>query len=330
MATNDFLVFGGGAGANVISQVTYSGLAARTAGFSSGVAQSAQLNKVWRQSSIMAAVMGQFVVDTTGQDAVDDGTLTTILANYKAAVSAQSLAVVGWARNLVMNVATPSATATVAADEVVVKSSLGGKTYLLASFSQAINLGTTGAGGMDAGAAPANGWVAVYAIYNPATGARALLGVNATSAAAPEVYGGGNMPAGYSASALVSVRRTNGSGQFTIGFQFDRDVDTGPLTVVSNGTSTAYTSFSLAGFVPANAKEVHLSVGVSVNTASNGLRVIAADPTNEIGLRLFLNPVVGQILGGILPVVRFITPQTLFYKLDTTGNCSINVVRYRF
>lgn len=82
---NDFLVFGGAAGANVINQVTYSGLAARTAGFSSGVAQSAQLNKVWRQSSIMASVLAQFISDQTGQDAVDDGTITTLLANLKAA-----------------------------------------------------------------------------------------------------------------------------------------------------------------------------------------------------------------------------------------------------
>jgi len=85
---NDFLVFGGGAGANVISQVTYSGLAARTAGFSSGVAQSAQLNKVWRQSSIMSAVLAQFISDRTGLDVLDDGTTATILANLKAAAAA--------------------------------------------------------------------------------------------------------------------------------------------------------------------------------------------------------------------------------------------------
>ncbi len=88
MATNDFLVFGGGAGANVITQVTYSGLAARTAGFSAGVAQSAQLNKVWRQSSIMAAVLAQFISDRTGQDALDDGTTAALLLNLKASAAA--------------------------------------------------------------------------------------------------------------------------------------------------------------------------------------------------------------------------------------------------
>lgn len=85
---NDFLVFGGGAGANVISQSAYSGLTARSAGFSAGVAQSAQLNKVWRQSSIMSAVLAQFISDRTGLDVLDDGTTATVLANLKASAAA--------------------------------------------------------------------------------------------------------------------------------------------------------------------------------------------------------------------------------------------------
>jgi hypothetical protein len=86
MASNDFLPFGGGAGANVIDQATYAALTARLAGFQSGVAQSAQLNKVWRQSSIMAAVLAQFIVDQTGSDAIDEGTIATLLANLKQAI----------------------------------------------------------------------------------------------------------------------------------------------------------------------------------------------------------------------------------------------------
>jgi hypothetical protein len=88
MAVNNFLPFGTAGGANVIDQVTYSGLAARSAGFSSGTAQSAQLNKVWRQSSIMAAVLAQLIVDRTGADAIDDGTTSTLLANLKSATAA--------------------------------------------------------------------------------------------------------------------------------------------------------------------------------------------------------------------------------------------------
>lgn len=89
--TNDFLPFGGGATANVIDQATYAALADRLSGFQSGVAKSEQLNKVWRQSSIMAAVLAQFIVDLTGQDAIDDGTIDALLVNLKAATAGRLL-----------------------------------------------------------------------------------------------------------------------------------------------------------------------------------------------------------------------------------------------
>lgn len=81
---SDFLPFSGAAGANVLSQSAYAALASRTSGFSSGVAKSAELNKVWRQSSIMSAVLAQFINDVSGVDSIDDGTITTLLANLKS------------------------------------------------------------------------------------------------------------------------------------------------------------------------------------------------------------------------------------------------------
>lgn len=92
MATNDFLPFAGGAGANVLTQAAYLAQAAlRSNGFSAGTAQSAQLNKVWRQSSIMAAALAQMISDNTGADVLDDGTTATILANLKTAVKGRLL-----------------------------------------------------------------------------------------------------------------------------------------------------------------------------------------------------------------------------------------------
>ncbi|WP_321789231.1 hypothetical protein [Burkholderia pyrrocinia] len=91
MATNDFLVFGGGSSPNVIDQATYAALAARLSGFVSGTAQSQQLNKVWRQSSIMAAVLAQFTANFSGQNSVDDGTTATLLANLQAAINAAGI-----------------------------------------------------------------------------------------------------------------------------------------------------------------------------------------------------------------------------------------------
>ena len=77
----DFLVFAGEAGANVLTQAEYVALAALLTGFQSGVAPSAQLNKVWRQGSIMASVLGQLISDITGQPVIDDGTIATIEEN---------------------------------------------------------------------------------------------------------------------------------------------------------------------------------------------------------------------------------------------------------
>jgi len=88
MPTNDFLPFGTAVGANVMTQTDYLALTARSNGFSAGTAASAQLNKAWRQASIIASTLAQFIVDQSGQSAVDDGTTTTLEANLLTAIRA--------------------------------------------------------------------------------------------------------------------------------------------------------------------------------------------------------------------------------------------------
>ncbi|EOV5654830.1 TPA: hypothetical protein ACIF6B_005072, partial [Escherichia coli] len=125
-------------------------------------------------------------------DIKSDGTVQTALENLQLRESFTG--VVGQAVNQKMSVAIASASATFTADQVIVGESLSGKQYRVSSVSETINLTTTGAGGMDTGAAPASGWVAIYLIYNPTTNTSALLGVNTTTVVAPTVYGGANMP----------------------------------------------------------------------------------------------------------------------------------------
>lgn len=198
------------------------------------------------------------------------------------ATLAGGMPVAGTARNVSMSVASASATATLTADEIIVASALGGVAYKLANVSKSINLATTGAGGMDAGSAPASGYVALYAIYNPTTGESALLATNATSAAAPNVYGGAKMPAGYAASALASVWPTNGSGQFKIGSQRDRSIIFPPINVLTtSATNASYTPLSLSSAVPSNAKSIVGEMSVSSNTTgSNNLNIIIASDVN--------------------------------------------------
>jgi hypothetical protein len=401
MATeNDFLPFAVGADANVLSQSAYAGLTSiLQSGFQSGIANSQQLNKVWRQSSIMAAVLAQFIVNNSGQPAIDDGTTATLLANLQTAVAAASRAqvilpdtgtanayaaanpspltalptssgliqrinvahantgastfapdgltakpvyglglqplqggelvvngiatllyvvassvnggngawvllectggpqqiapatqsqhavqlgqvsgVVGQSRNLSSVVSTAASTKTVTADELIVESALGGLRYCLSNLNLTGNLATQ----MDTGSAPVSGFVAEYVIYNPdapisSTNPR-LLYQNATTTKVPEVYSGANMPAGYTASALVSVWPTNSSGQFVAGVQNERSISTLSSTVLNSTTSQApFVSLSIAGAVPPNAVSVSLRASVSSSaTAYNGSMNVAS------------------------------------------------------
>ncbi len=80
---NDFLPFATGVGANTLSQSDYAAMLARTGGFNAGVANSAQLNKVWRQASVISAVIGQFINDIGGFDALDDGSIANLLTSFE-------------------------------------------------------------------------------------------------------------------------------------------------------------------------------------------------------------------------------------------------------
>ncbi|MGM7825288.1 hypothetical protein ACS791_22620, partial [Yersinia enterocolitica] len=148
------------------------------------------VSKLITDGGFLKTVNNLSEIKTAGAAAV-----TATLANLSLGDVAhlpQLTGVVGTSRNAKMSVTAASSTATFTADELIVQTALGGLQYKLSSFSKTINLATTGAGGMDTGTVPANGFVALYAIYNPTTQISALLAVNASSVVAPEVYGGSN------------------------------------------------------------------------------------------------------------------------------------------
>ena len=81
-ATNDFLPIATGGGAYVETQATFAAdTAVQANGFPAGILTKEKLNKVVRQSSIMASVLAQFIAQQTGSNSVDDGTTATLLAN---------------------------------------------------------------------------------------------------------------------------------------------------------------------------------------------------------------------------------------------------------
>lgn len=86
MAKNDFKAFAIGENANTLSQEEYESSDFIGEGFKSGIARSERLNKVWRQSSVIAAVIGKYIAEKTGEDVMDDGDLEKLVAQLDLAL----------------------------------------------------------------------------------------------------------------------------------------------------------------------------------------------------------------------------------------------------
>lgn len=272
---------------------------------------------------------------TAGTVAMVDGNPNNVFfvapatAPQHAMQMAQAAGVVGSTRNLVMNVTAASSTATLTADEIIVETALGGIRYCLSSFSKTINLATTGAGGMDTGTAPTSGYVALYAIYNPTTATAALLATNAATLQ-PNVYGGANMPAGYTASALVSVWPTNASKQFVMGYQIDRSPSIAPATALTTSTAQASpTAFSVAGFIPLNARSVRGSISLQSSSANSNLQSVLSGSSGNVGAFNFATVAVLANSGITAPYsdIPIMSPQQMYYTANSgAGTLSFTVL----
>jgi len=86
MPINQFLPFATDVDANVMSQADYAALAARQDGFQLGVASSQQLNKVWRQSSIISTAIAQFICDNQAADVLDNGEIPALVTQLEIAI----------------------------------------------------------------------------------------------------------------------------------------------------------------------------------------------------------------------------------------------------
>ena len=124
-------------------------------------------------------------------------------------------------------------TMTMTASEVVMISGVNGGAYKVSALNCSLNTGITGAGGMDTGLAPVDGFVAIYAIYRPDSGGIvSLLAQDCTSYVAPFIYSGAHMPASYVASWLISVWPTNTYRQLQAMEQWDKR-----LTYLGHGSN---------------------------------------------------------------------------------------------
>lgn len=231
--------------------------------------------------------------------------------------------VVGQMRNLVSVVSAAGTTKTVTADEIIVETALGGLRYCLSGLNLTGSLATQ----MDTGSAPLSGFVAEYVIFNPnatlsGTNPR-LLYQNATAAAVPNVYGGGNPVAGYTASALSSVWATNSSGQFIVAGQQDRALWFPTITAINASVANAsFTSLTIASAVPKNAKTYSGSVANS-GTVATSLSYAFAGTSSGIGGSSNQGNNTQEI-GGSLGSIPIFTTQTTFYQ-NAGGAGTINL-----
>ncbi|MDT0355705.1 hypothetical protein RJO15_08010 [Herbaspirillum huttiense F1] len=241
---------------------------------------------------------------------------TQVAAAVRAIAQASQVGVAGQALKLAMSLSSAATSATFTADEIVVESALGGLLYRMAAPSLTLNIAGTGAGGMDTGSAPTSGYVAVYAIYNPITNAKSIIGVNATSAAAPSVYGGANMPAGYTASGLIAVVPTNPSGQFIACNVVDRRLSRVAVTPLAASAAVvgSLTSLSISSAVPPNARRVSGYCEYTNSTAANLSMNVSADSLG-IGMVKTSAPIssVGQPVD-IPFVLDLKAAQTVYYQ----------------
>lgn len=250
------------------------------------------------------------------------------------AIRGVSGGVVGSNRNVKMSVTSAGASATLTADQLYVSTSLSGQAYRLASFNKTINLAITGAGGMDTGSAPISGFVGLYAIYNPSSGASALLAVNATGSKVGNVYGGANMPAGYMASALVSVWQTNASGQLAIGVQIDREIGIVTNLVLSTTTPQAsLTSLSISGAVPKNAVAFRGDITMTSSVSGAGINSVISGSPSELGrFGVGVNSqAAGTGITASFPYIQILTDQTLYYRISISAGTLaylINIAAY--
>ncbi|MDA8479935.1 phage tail protein [Citrobacter sp. Awk 4] len=85
MATNNFKAFALDPNANVMSQTDWEALPALLSGFTTGKADSAQVNKAIRQSTTIAALVGQFIANS-GVDALDNADVNGLVTKFTNAL----------------------------------------------------------------------------------------------------------------------------------------------------------------------------------------------------------------------------------------------------
>jgi len=199
-------------------------------------------------------------------------------ANYAIEELCTLVGAIGYTKNL-RGTSLSATTFQWTADEIVVGSALGGQLYRCFNFNQTLNIATVGANGLDAGIAAASTDYSIYAAYNPATGAQCVFAcTNAVSNGS--IYSGGNIPAGFKATAFISQVKLDASAHITITGQVNNQISFADVIAVNSPAGTNIL-LSLASIIPVKSK-----FAAGTMRATSGLpTTVAADSTGTVNIQ---------------------------------------------
>jgi hypothetical protein len=261
-----------------------------------------------------------------------DGTQFQILSrlNTAPAVGTSSLRLTGSA-------AGGTKTASWTALELIAETALGGAAYKGANLTLNFNGASTGAGGMDTGGVPASADLNIYAIYNAGTATWNTLG---TVACHGPIYTGGNMPAGFTASALIWAGVADAFNMLPQFFQDGGKIFIASATVLSapfagpSGAPVAWTSIGLSAVVPVAARQIGGHQGLSAYSGTPGgvAMGVAADAAGLVVQYCDVGPtsggyptIDGWASGAAIFTLSLTAAQTMYWKTGGGGYATYRV-----
>ena len=227
------------------------------------------LKNVYKNNGATAAGANDFIAGSTYKvsynSALNSAAGGWVILNQGAS-SASAGSVQGAFKNLKVQTTSDTAISITAGQVSCSDGSTSFNTIFAASLT--INTGTVGANGIDTGAVSSSTWYYAFVIYNVNTSTAA--GLISLSATAPV------LPAGFSQYARVGAVITDGSSHLLRTLQYGRRaqyvIGTNPTIMPKiadsaggaigtySVTSPVLASVSVAGFVPATASQIALSV----------------------------------------------------------------------
>jgi hypothetical protein len=256
----------------------------------------------------------------------DKATNTQVRDAVLALFASRVVGVIGDSRNLV-GIGTNTAVA-FTADQIVVGASIGGLLDLISNFNATFTLAASGLNGMDNGVAPTSGFVAVYAVKNPATGASGTLGqAVAAGVVAPQVYSGSNPVSGYTRSALIGMVRVS-AGLFPTIISGRTHVIGGATVFGTVTVASTPTQASLApSIIPANAKRIRGNITLQFSSAGESGNFTIYSTSGSLGGRVASDFSSNNGQTSSWPVdFSIIVPGSLWYILSvSTGALNVAV-----